>query len=145
MTDYEVATAFLGEWGHFQQQVFFLLCLTVIPNGFTGMFIVFVADTPPHRCVIPANVNLTAAWRNRSIPLELDSNSGALVPSKCSRYRLGDVLSFSDRGFLPGVDVNMSNVPTESCLDGWEYDQSVYISTIITEVCAQVCVASGCS
>ncbi|XP_033995985.1 solute carrier family 22 member 5-like isoform X3 [Trematomus bernacchii] len=133
MTDYEVATAFLGEWGHFQQQVFFLLCLTVIPNGFTGMFIVFVADTPPHRCVIPANVNLTAAWRNRSIPLELDSNSGALVPSKCSRYRLGDVLSFSDRGFLPGVDVNMSNVPTESCLDGWEYDQSVYISTIITE------------
>ncbi|XP_034062375.1 solute carrier family 22 member 5-like isoform X2 [Gymnodraco acuticeps] len=133
MTDYEVATAFLGEWGHFQQQVFFLLCLTVIPNGFSGMFIVFVADTPPHRCVIPANVNLTAAWRNHSIPLELDSNSGALVPSKCSRYRLGDVLSLSDRGFLPGVDVNMSNVPTESCLDGWEYDQSVYISTIITE------------
>ncbi|KAJ4922631.1 hypothetical protein JOQ06_024752 [Pogonophryne albipinna] len=133
MTDYEVATAFLGEWGHFQQQVFFLLCLTVIPNGFSGIFIVFIADTPPHRCVIPANVNLTAAWRNRSIPLELDSNSGALVPSKCSRYRLGDVLSLSDRGFLPGVDVNMSNVPTESCLDGWEYDQSVYISTIITE------------
>ncbi|XP_034062381.1 solute carrier family 22 member 5-like isoform X3 [Gymnodraco acuticeps] len=133
MTDYEVATAFLGEWGHFQQQVFFLLCLTVIPNGFSGMFIVFVGDTPSHRCVIPANVNLTAAWRNHSIPLELDSNSGALVPSKCSRYRLGDVLSLSDRGFLPGVDVNMSNVPTESCLDGWEYDQSVYISTIITE------------
>ncbi|KAK5858885.1 hypothetical protein PBY51_002995 [Eleginops maclovinus] len=133
MTDYEVATAFLGEWGLFQQHVFFLLCLTFIPNGFTGMSIVFVADTPPHRCVIPANLNLTAAWRNRSIPLELDSNSGALVPSKCSRYKLGDVLSFSDRGFLPGVDVNMSNVPTESCLDGWEYDQNVYISTIITE------------
>uniref|UniRef100_A0A8D0CSW7 Solute carrier family 22 member 21 n=1 Tax=Sander lucioperca TaxID=283035 RepID=A0A8D0CSW7_SANLU len=133
MNDYEDATAFLGEWGRFQQQVFFLLCLSIVPNGFMGMSIVFVADTPPHRCLIPANVNLTAAWRNSSIPLEEESHSDALVPSKCARYKLEDVLSFSDRGLLPGVDVNLSNVPTESCLDGWEYDQSMYISTIISE------------
>ncbi|KAK1882481.1 Solute carrier family 22 member 5 [Dissostichus eleginoides] len=81
MTDYEVEPAFLGEWGHFQQQVFFLLCLTVIPNGFTGMFIVFVADTPPHRCVIPANVNLTAAWRNRSIPLGWTATAARWCPA----------------------------------------------------------------
>uniref|UniRef100_A0A8C9XI46 Solute carrier family 22 member 21 n=1 Tax=Sander lucioperca TaxID=283035 RepID=A0A8C9XI46_SANLU len=122
MNDYEDATAFLGEWGRFQQQVFFLLCLSIVPNGFMGMSIVFVADTPPHRCLIPANVNLTAAWRNSSIPLEEESHSDALVPSKCARYKLEDVLSFSDRGLLP-----------ESCLDGWEYDQSMYISTIISE------------
>ncbi|XP_029303920.1 solute carrier family 22 member 5-like [Cottoperca gobio] len=133
MTDYEAATAFLGEWGLFQQQVFFLLCLSIIPNGFAGMSIVFLADTPHHRCLIPANVNITSAWRNSSIPLEKDGHSGALLPSKCSRYKLEDVLSFSDRGFLPGVDVNLSNVRTESCLDGWEYDHSVYISTIISE------------
>ncbi|XP_039634190.1 solute carrier family 22 member 5-like [Perca fluviatilis] len=133
MNDYEDATDFLGEWGRFQQQVFFLLCLSIVPNGFMGMSIVFVADTPPHRCLIPADVNLTAAWRNSSIPLEVESHSDALVPSKCARYKLEDVLSFSDRGLMPGVDVNLSNVPTESCLDGWEYDQSMYISTIISE------------
>ncbi|XP_049447050.1 solute carrier family 22 member 5-like [Epinephelus fuscoguttatus] len=132
MHDYEAATAFLGEWGRFQQQVFYLLCLSIIPNGFTGMSVVFVADTPPHRCLIPAHINLTAAWRNSSIPLE-ESHSGAPVPSKCSRYKLIDVLRFSDRGLLPGVDVNLTNVQTESCLDGWDYDQSVYISTIISE------------
>lgn len=136
MTDYEASIAFLGEWGRFQQQVFFLLCLSIIPNGFTGLSIVFLADTPPHRCLIPAHFNLTAAWKNSSIPLEEESHSGALVPSKCSRYKLEDVLSFSQRGLLPGVDVNLSNVATEGCLDGWEYDQSVYISTIISEVCA---------
>ncbi|XP_051256234.1 solute carrier family 22 member 4 [Dicentrarchus labrax] len=133
MTDYETATAFLGEWGRFQQQVFYLLCLSIIPNGFAGLSIVFVADTPPHRCLIPTHINLTAAWKNSSIPLEEDNHSGALVPSKCSRYKLEDLLSFSDRGLLPGVDVNLSNVATEGCLDGWEYDRSVYISTIVTE------------
>ncbi|XP_035522572.1 solute carrier family 22 member 4 [Morone saxatilis] len=133
MTDYETATAFLGEWGRFQQQVFYLLCLSIIPNGFAGLSIVFVADTPPHRCLIPTHINLTAAWKNSSIPLEEDHHSGALVPSKCSRYKLEDLLSFSDRGLLPGVDVNLSNVATEGCLDGWEYDRSVYISTIVTE------------
>ncbi|KAG8008533.1 Solute carrier family 22 member 4 [Nibea albiflora] len=133
MTDYETATAFIGEWGPFQQQVFYLLCLSVVPNGFTALSIVFTADTPPHRCLIPAHINLTAAWRNSSIPLVVDTNSGDWVPSKCSRYKLEDVLSFSDRGLLPGVDVNLSNVATEGCLNGWEYDRSVYISTIITE------------
>ncbi|XP_041808310.1 solute carrier family 22 member 5 [Chelmon rostratus] len=133
MTDYDTATGFLGEWGRFQQQVFFLLCLTIIPNGFTGLSIVFLADTPAHRCLIPAHVNLTAAWKNSSIPLEEDTQSGALAPSKCSRYKLEEIVSFSDRGLLPGVDVNLSNVATEDCLDGWEYDRSVYVSTIVTE------------
>uniref|UniRef100_A0A4W6E9B9 Solute carrier family 22 member 21 n=1 Tax=Lates calcarifer TaxID=8187 RepID=A0A4W6E9B9_LATCA len=133
MTDYEAATAFLGEWGPFQQQVFFLLCLSTVPNGFTALAIVFLADTPSHRCLIPEHVNLTAAWRNSSIPLEVDNHSGALVPSKCSRYKLNDMRSFSETGLLPGVDVNLSNVPREGCLDGWEYDRSVYIATIVSE------------
>lgn len=133
MTDYDSATAFLGEWGLFQRQVFFLLCLSTIPNGFSGMSVVFITDTPNHRCLIPAHVNLTPAWKNSSIPLE-ESQSGELVPSQCARYKLGDILSFSERGLLPGDDVNMSNVETEGCLDGWDYDQSVYTSTAMSEV-----------
>lgn len=140
MADYEAATAFLGEWGRFQQQVSLLLCLTTVPNGFAGLAIVFLADTPSHRCLIPANLNLTAEWRNSSIPLEEDRSrgGGALVPSKCSRYRLADVQSFSERGLVPGVDVNLSSVPKEGCMDGWEYDRSLYMSTIISEVCTRL-------
>ncbi|KAK2828100.1 hypothetical protein Q5P01_019134 [Channa striata] len=133
MTDYEACTAFLGEWGRFQRQVFFLLCLSIVPNGFTGLSIVFLADTPPHRCVVPAHVNLSDAWRNVSIPLERDANSGALEPSSCSRYKVDELRRFSDGGLLPGVDVNLSAVPQEACVDGWEYDRSVYASTIVSE------------
>ncbi|KAM6906976.1 organic cation/carnitine transporter 2-like isoform 1-T2 [Xenentodon cancila] len=132
--DYEAATSFVGEWGSFQQQVFLLLCLSTLPNGLTALSIVFLADTPSHRCLVPARLNLTAAWRNSSIPLEEDgSRRGALVPSRCSRYKVEDLVSFSERGLLPGVDVNLSIVPKESCVDGWAYDDSVYISTIVSE------------
>ncbi|KAK5620839.1 hypothetical protein CRENBAI_018017 [Crenichthys baileyi] len=114
--------------------VFFLLCLSVVPNGLTAFSIVFLADTPAHRCLLPAHLNLSAAWRNSSIPLDVDDNrGGALVPSKCSRYKLENVLNYSERGLLPGVDVNLSNVPKEGCLDGWAFDQSVYTSTIVSE------------
>uniref|UniRef100_A0A3Q2FGL2 Solute carrier family 22 member 21 n=1 Tax=Cyprinodon variegatus TaxID=28743 RepID=A0A3Q2FGL2_CYPVA len=134
VADYEADTSFLGEWGRFQQRVFFLLCLSVIPNGLTGLSIVFWADTPAHRCMLPAHLNLSAAWRNSSIPLEEDaSRGGDLVPSKCFRYKLEHLLNYSETGLLPGVDVNLSNVPKEGCLDGWEFDHSVYTSTIVTE------------
>ncbi|KAM3869132.1 organic cation/carnitine transporter 2-like [Diretmus argenteus] len=133
MADYEAVTAFLGQWGPFQQRVFFLLCLCIIPTGFTGLSIVFLADTPSHRCRIPADANITAAWRNSSIPLEEESHGGALVPSKCSRYKLDAVKSFSDRGLVPVMDVNLSDVQLEGCLDGWDYDRSAYISTIVSE------------
>lgn len=135
MSDFDAAVAFLGEWGRFQQQVFFLLCLTIVPNGFTSLSIVFVGDTPSHRCFIPTQLNLSAAWRNSSVPLEQDGHSGALAPSRCARYRLEDIRGFSDRGLLPS-DVNLTAVATEGCLDGWEYDRTVYNSTIVSEVCA---------
>lgn len=138
MNDYETAIGFLGEWGPFQQQVFFLLCVSIVPNGFVSLSIVFLADTPAHHCLVPAHLNLSAAWRNSSIPLEEQvEGEESRMPSKCSRYKLEDMLRFSDRGLLPGVDVNLSDVATEGCLDGWEYDRSVYTSTIISEVCAR--------
>ncbi|XP_053702916.1 organic cation/carnitine transporter 2-like isoform X1 [Synchiropus splendidus] len=132
MADYESATSFLGEWGPFQRRVFLLLCLIVVPNGLSPFAVVFFADTPPHSCVIPARLNLTAAWRNSSIPL-VAAQDGRLVPSQCSRYRVGDLQEFSQRGLVPWVDVNLTQLPREGCLDGWEYDRSVYVATIVSE------------
>uniref|UniRef100_A0AAV2J5K8 Major facilitator superfamily (MFS) profile domain-containing protein n=1 Tax=Knipowitschia caucasica TaxID=637954 RepID=A0AAV2J5K8_KNICA len=120
MSDYDRSTAFLGEWESFQWRQLLLLSLAIVPNGFTGLAVVFLADTPSHRCLIPAEANLSAAWTN---------SSGA---GGCSRYRLSALQEFTRRGLDP-EDVNVSAVETEPCLDGWEYDSSVYESTIITE------------
>ncbi|XP_018607804.2 solute carrier family 22 member 5-like isoform X3 [Scleropages formosus] len=129
--NYEELSAFLGEWGPFQRIVFFLLSLSIVPNGFTGISIVFVGDTPPHRCLIPASANLSAAWRNSAVPLE--AANGVTRHSQCTRYRLDVIKAFSDKGYLPGVDVNVSDVQQEGCADGWEYERGTYASTIVTE------------
>ncbi|KAK9955957.1 hypothetical protein ABG768_015795 [Culter alburnus] len=126
--DYDDSTAFLGDWGPFQRTVFTLLCLSIIPNGFTGLSMVFMGDTPAHHCLIPAALNITDEWRNASIPLDEDSRL-----TKCSRHRVDLVKNYSDRGLLPWVDVNVSSIPREACMDGWEYDKETYISTIVTE------------
>ncbi|KAF4098117.1 organic cation/carnitine transporter 2-like [Onychostoma macrolepis] len=131
--DYDENTAFLGDWGPFQRTVFILLCLSIIPNGFTGLSMVFIGDTPAHRCLIPAALNITAEWRNASIPLDEEDENEDSRLSKCSRHRMDIVKSYSDRGLLPWVDVNVSAIPREGCVDGWEYDNGTYISTIVSE------------
>ncbi|RLW02988.1 hypothetical protein DV515_00006958 [Chloebia gouldiae] len=131
MRDYDAATAFLGEWGRFQRLVFFLLSASIIPNGFNGMSVVFLAGTPEHRCVVPRGANLSGEWRNASIPLEL--RGGQEVPSRCRRYRLAALANFSALGLRPGSDVELEALELEPCLDGWEYSRDVYRSTIVTE------------
>ncbi|XP_057677087.1 organic cation/carnitine transporter 2-like [Corythoichthys intestinalis] len=135
VNDYEADTAFLGDWGPFQRRLSLLLCITMIPNGYGSLVVVFVADTPSHRCLVPVHgLNLTKEWRNASIPLEEDGR-----PAECSRYQLDTIRAYSEAGVLPS-DINLTTVPREGCLDGWEYDRSVYASTIVSEwdlVCGQ--------
>ncbi|XP_069754324.1 organic cation/carnitine transporter 2-like [Narcine bancroftii] len=129
MRDYEEIVAFLGEYGPFQKLIFLLLSFSVFPNGFTGLSIIFVGDVPDHRCSIPANLNLSEAWMNRTIPLVPGDDPHY---SKCSRYRLDVIVNLSET--FPDPDlVNMSGVEQEPCLDGWEYSREQYISTIVSE------------
>lgn len=70
MGDYDDTTAFLDQWGRFQQIIFFLLCASIIPNGFGVFSVVFVTDIPSHHCLVP-ELNLTQDWHNAIIPIEV--------------------------------------------------------------------------
>ncbi|XP_067899887.1 organic cation/carnitine transporter 2-like [Heterodontus francisci] len=130
MRDYDEITAFLGEWGPYQKIIFFLLSLSIFPNAFCGLSIVFVGDIPEHRCLVPGNLNLSEAWRNRTIPLVREGDK--LQYSKCRRYRVDVIMNLSET--FPDPDsFNMSEVEQEPCLDGWEYSKDQYISTIVSE------------
>uniref|UniRef100_A0A8C8VME3 Solute carrier family 22 member 5 n=1 Tax=Pelusios castaneus TaxID=367368 RepID=A0A8C8VME3_9SAUR len=132
MRDYDELISFLGEWGPFQRLVFFLLSASIVPNGFNGMSAVFLAGVPEHRCRLPPGANLSREWLNASIPREVQG--GREGPSRCRRYRLASLANFSALGLQPGRDVDLSRLEQEKCLDGWEYSQELYLSTIVTEV-----------
>ncbi|XP_074466701.1 organic cation/carnitine transporter 2-like [Sebastes fasciatus] len=130
MQDYDDTTAFLGQWGRFQQVVFFLLCASIVPNGFGAFSVVFLTDIPGHHCLVP-EVNLTQDWRNATIPRE--EVDGKQELSRCSRYRLDVVRNLSAQGLIPGRDVNLTDLEQEGCVDGWIYSKDIYQSTIVSE------------
>ncbi|XP_066501593.1 solute carrier family 22 member 4-like [Hoplias malabaricus] len=131
MRDYDDITSFLGTWGPFQLTVFLALAISILPNGFVGIYIVFVGDTPPHECLIPEEYNISEIWREAAIPMV--TQDGGLKRSSCTRYRVDTLRNYSRLAYIPNVDVNMSDIELESCLNGWNYSKETYQSTIVTE------------
>ncbi|XP_028815465.1 solute carrier family 22 member 4-like isoform X2 [Denticeps clupeoides] len=117
--DYDEAISFLGEWGPFQKSVFLLLSLSTVPNGYSGMAMVFLSDTPEHRCRAPYLLD-SGANLSQALPTETGAD-GASRYSRCSRFK-----------WLNGTGAEFSN-ETEGCLDGWDYSSDRYESTIVTE------------
>ncbi|XP_059398675.1 solute carrier family 22 member 4-like [Carassius carassius] len=129
MANYDEDTAFLGQKGPFFIILFFLLNAIYISTGLHGLYIVFVGASPSHHCRI-ADGNLSEEWMKASIPNEMVN--GKLQPSQCWRYSLETVRDLSAQGYSP-LEVNITDITLETCVDGWSYSTEIYHSTIVSE------------
>ncbi|XP_063078870.1 solute carrier family 22 member 4-like isoform X2 [Engraulis encrasicolus] len=120
MQDYEEAIKFLGEWGTFQWLIIIVLSLSIIPNGYLPLSMVFLGDIPPHHCRVPfLNSSYGGLGYNQSIPTE--ELKGEIILSRCRRY------TEKEDSYSAYID------DTEGCVDGWVFSKERYVSTIVTE------------
>uniref|UniRef100_A0A672R0P8 Solute carrier family 22 member 5-like n=1 Tax=Sinocyclocheilus grahami TaxID=75366 RepID=A0A672R0P8_SINGR len=129
MGNYDEDTAFLGQKGPFFVILFFLLNAVYISTGLHSLYTVFVGASPSHHCRI-ADGNLSEEWLKASIPNEMVN--GKLQPSQCWRYSLETVRKLSALGYSP-LEVNLTDITLETCVDGWSYSTEIYHSTIVSE------------
>ncbi|XP_070774910.1 organic cation/carnitine transporter 2-like [Enoplosus armatus] len=116
MKDFDEITSFLGDYGLFQILISVLLSLSAIPCGYMGVIVVFVSDTPEHRCKLSINSTRSGA----DVGALFLEHSSWIGPDSCSRYKLN------------GNWTGLSN-DTEECLDGWVFSTERYTATIVSE------------
>uniref|UniRef100_A0A8B9C0K4 Solute carrier family 22 member 8 n=1 Tax=Anser brachyrhynchus TaxID=132585 RepID=A0A8B9C0K4_9AVES len=121
----------VGGLGRFQVLQTVLLSVPILLMASHNLLQNFTAAVPPHRCRVPS---ATLGSSNDTLgPSEatLGWSNGTLGPSEatlgsCWRY----VASAPPNG-------SSGPRPTEPCHDGWDYDLSIYVATIVNEGSSQ--------
>lgn len=103
----------VGGYGRWQRDIFILIFFAAFPNSWQNMAVSFFAPEVDHWCARSPNLNISVeVWKNTSIPLEVIN--GNYKHSSCLVY------------------ANQYRNKTKEC-NKWEYDTSVFTSTIINQ------------
>uniref|UniRef100_A0A1I8PJ79 Major facilitator superfamily (MFS) profile domain-containing protein n=1 Tax=Stomoxys calcitrans TaxID=35570 RepID=A0A1I8PJ79_STOCA len=131
---YDDVITYLGDFGRYQKQIYFLLCLPAISCAFHKLAGVFLLARPDFRCVLPFENDTSnfesfpkSQW-NLSYPY--DSTTEQF--QTCEYFDVNYSDDYLNNGLapLPGGGLNETN--TRHC-DHYVYDQSTYKSSAVTE------------
>ncbi|XP_017492014.1 PREDICTED: organic cation transporter protein-like [Rhagoletis zephyria] len=134
---YDDVINYLGDFGKYQKQIYFLLCLPAISCAFHKLAGVFLLARPEFRCVLPFenNLNVTydsfpALYWNLTYPY--DAITGKF--QKCEYYNVDYTTDYLESAMWPATENG-----TTKC-SHYVYDRSKYANSAVTEwdmVCAR--------
>ncbi|CAH2988795.1 unnamed protein product [Chilo suppressalis] len=120
----------IGEFGLYQKLLLWLVCLPAcLPCGFCAFNQLFMADVPDHWCKVPELLKLNLTQEDRkslSIPHQIADD---FIFEKCVRYAV-NWTEIMETGYPLIVNESW---PRESCIQGYEYDLSEIVSSIVID------------
>ncbi|KAL4601507.1 solute carrier family 22 member 6-A-like, partial [Arapaima gigas] len=142
----------LGSFGRFQ---FIHVTLLSIPGLFLASQNIlnnFTGGVPGHHCTVPNRTSLALSHDISVSPLSDKEILQAFIPtedgstlSRCRRYTEAQWRLVGTNGSIATSDRNVTEADTETCRDGWTYEKTEFLSTIVTEVSGSSCYRASCS
>ena len=128
--EYDELLTVVGDFGLYQLVIFLITSTLAFQTTCNNLGIVFLGASPDHFCKVPELESLNLTWdelKNATIPLEGESYS------KCRMYQR-NYTDWTVHDVTEALTSNKSSLETVDCTNGWNYDPSVYTSTIVTQV-----------
>lgn len=122
----------IGEFGRYQKLLLWLICLPAcIPCGFCAFNQLFMTDVPEdYWCKIPELQNFSVEER-KLYGIPTVERDGVEEFSKCTRYAVDWKALLADND--PSTIAPNSSWPVELCRDGWDYNSSIVMSSIVID------------
>ncbi len=138
--DLDALLPYIGEMGRYQMVFYLLMCVPTMPAAFLAFNQVFLSAEPEHWCHVSAFDRLHGPGG----PLNQTQRKLLSLPRRqvgenmwryhsCRQYDVNFTEVFEGNGneWPEGPDPEWN---TTECADGWVYDRSEFVNTLVTEV-----------
>ncbi|KAL3043079.1 hypothetical protein OYC64_020901 [Pagothenia borchgrevinki] len=123
-----------GGFGRYQWLHVTLISLPGLMMASQNLLNNFVSGSPAHHCSLPTNHS--SRYNLSHYQVDEKQLLRAFIPMDSSGSRLDRCRRFVEPQWqllAANSSANVSQIPTEGCLDGWAYDRSEFLSTTVSE------------
>ena len=133
--------AYIGEMGAYQWRVFIAVFVLIVYTA-DSIHIIFVAGHMSHWCLVPELADLPYdVQKNVAIPTESDElGDGSAEYSSCEMYSFNYSVYNRSEFYRWNRSLMVSNETSVIQCTQWTYDQSQFLSTIVSKVRSYSCV-----